>query len=164
NPEALARIRAEISGKLNKKNKADLKSKKLLENHKKENGFNEDDKRKLINVLQIAGVIIFTAIMINSKIENIEPIKEKQNFTWNDALYLCQYNIKNLANDPEKAEVPYVENIGKGNEYYFAWGRSTKFARMRNGLGLEIPVSASCIVDGNQKRIVSLTIDGKTII
>lgn len=85
-------------------------------------------------------------------------------FGWNDALTLCQMTLKKMSRDPEKAEVPYVQNHGSGDEYYFAWGGSTKMARMRNGLGLEVATSASCTVSHSQRRITSLTLDGKTIL
>lgn len=85
-------------------------------------------------------------------------------FGWNDALTMCQSALKNASRDPEKASVPYVENQGSGDEYYFAWGASTKMARMRNGLGSEVAASASCTVSHSQKRITSLTLDGQTII
>lgn len=81
-----------------------------------------------------------------------------------EALTMCQIAVKRTARDPETAKVPYVDNYGKGSEFYYAWGRETKFARMKNGLGLEVPVSASCTIDGVYKRITALTVDGKSII
>lgn len=81
-----------------------------------------------------------------------------------DALLLCQNALKRVSRDPEKATIPYVEDSGRGTESYFAWGPSTKMARMRNGLGLEVAASASCIVDRANKKITALTLDGKTII
>lgn len=81
-----------------------------------------------------------------------------------EALALRQYNLKRAPRDPDKAVVPYVENMGRGSEAYFAWGASTKHARMRNGLGIEVAVSASCIVDLRAKRITSLTLNGETLI
>lgn len=80
-----------------------------------------------------------------------------------DAVYLCQQALKWLAVDPETADIPYVPNHGRGSEYYFAWGHGTRFARMRNGLGLEVPVSASCIVDGASRRITGLTVNGEMV-
>lgn len=85
-------------------------------------------------------------------------------FGWNDALTMCQSALKKASRDPDKAEVPYVENQGSGDNYYFIWGPTTKMARMRNGLGLEVATSASCTVSGTQKRITSLILDGQAII
>lgn len=81
-----------------------------------------------------------------------------------DALLLCQNALKRVSRDPEKASIPYVEDAGSGTESYFAWGAQTKMARMRNGLGLEVAASASCIVDRSAKRITTLTLDGKSIL
>ena len=81
-----------------------------------------------------------------------------------DALTLCQTALKAAAKDPENAEVPYVENFGRGDEYVYSWGSQTKMARMRNGLGLEVAASASCVVDGRSQRITSLTLNGQTLI
>lgn len=81
-----------------------------------------------------------------------------------DALVMCQNALKSAARDPENAEVPYVENFGRGDEYVYSWGAQTKMARMRNGLGLEVAASASCVVDGRSQRITSLTLNGQTLI
>lgn len=81
-----------------------------------------------------------------------------------DALFMCQKAFKLIAKDPEKANIPYVPDMGSGSESYFAWGGSTKMMRMRNGLGLEVATSGSCIVDRNARRITSLTLDGKSIL
>lgn len=81
-----------------------------------------------------------------------------------DALVMCQTALKSAARDPENADIPYVDNLGKADEYVYAWGGQTKMARMRNGLGLEVAASASCIVDGRAKRITSLTLNGRALI
>lgn len=81
-----------------------------------------------------------------------------------DALVMCQMALKSAARDPESADIPYVENHGRGDEYVYAWGAQTKMARMRNGLGLDVAASASCVVDGRTKRITSLTLNGQTIV
>ncbi|WP_225784231.1 zinc-ribbon domain-containing protein [Xenophilus sp. Marseille-Q4582] len=85
-------------------------------------------------------------------------------FDSSDALVMCQMALKRIARDPDKAEIPYVVDHGSGDEAYFAWGNSTKMARMRNGLGLDVATTASCTVSKSQKRITSLTLDGKTIL
>lgn len=121
------------------------------------------DNNKLNNFVQVIAVVIFVVFMIRCEYSDYEKGPSKTDFTWNDALLMCQTTIKNFARDPDTAEVPYVPNGGKGNEYYYAWGAGTKSVRMRNGLGLEVPVSAYCIVDGNTKTITQLSIDGKTI-
>ncbi|MCS4508912.1 hypothetical protein [Xylophilus ampelinus] len=87
-----------------------------------------------------------------------------RSFSEMDALLLCQEAIKRASRDPDRADVPYVANHGRGDEYFFAWGRETKFARLRNGLGIEVPASASCIVSGARRRVTQLTLDGKSIL
>lgn len=89
---------------------------------------------------------------------------EPRAFSWNDALYLCQSAIKQISVDPDSVDIPYVKNMGTGDEYYFAWGLSTKHIRMNNRIGLDVPVSAMCIVDGNLKKIIALSLNGKSII
>jgi hypothetical protein len=125
-------------------------------------------KKFLIGFLKvIGGVVSFFVVLglvINFAAQVASPTSDTKTFEWNDALTMCQLTIKGLARDPETADVPYVSNLGKGNEFYFSWGHSTKFARMKNGLGLDVPVSASCIVDRERQKITSLTVDGKTII
>lgn len=81
-----------------------------------------------------------------------------------DAIMMCRDAITARARDPDKVEIPTVDDFGNSHEYYFAWGASSKRIRMRNGLGMEMPVTASCIVNRKTKRITSLTINGETLI
>ncbi len=81
-----------------------------------------------------------------------------------DAIMMCRDAITAQARDPDKVDIPTVDDFGNSHEYYFAWGASSKRIRMRNGLGMEVPVTASCIVNRKSKRITSLTINGETLI
>lgn len=81
-----------------------------------------------------------------------------------DAIFLCQTALKAASRDPERADVPYVEGKLSGNEYYFAWGNSTRPVRMRNGFGIEVAAGASCFVDRNSRKVTGLTLDGKSIL
>lgn len=92
------------------------------------------------------------------------PSKKADSFDSLDALSMCQSALRQVARDPDNADIPYVPNMGSGKEFYFAWGTSTKVVRMRNGLGLDVATSGSCTVDATAKRITSLTLDGKTIL
>ena len=87
-----------------------------------------------------------------------------RDFDWNDALTMCKMTIKKASKDPEKADVPYVANHGSGDEFRYVWSSSTKLTRMRNGLGLEVGVPASCTVSRSQKRITSLIVDGQKVL
>lgn len=84
-------------------------------------------------------------------------------FNANEAIFLCEYAIKQASRDPEKAVVPMVSNVGSGDEYIFVWGPQTKLVRLRNGLGLEVGVPAVCKVSHSEKNMTSLTLDSKTI-
>lgn len=76
------------------------------------------------------------------------------------ALTTCQYALKTMSKDPESAEVPYVDDFGSGNEFYFAWGVSTKPVRMKNSFGAMLSSGASCIVDKTTGRITSISLNG----
>jgi hypothetical protein len=116
-----------------------------------------------------AAVIIFGSYLVFSCVSgggssSKSSGSSQPSFGHVDALTMCQMALKRSSRDPDKAEVPYVNNQGSGNEFYYAWGPGTKVVRMRNGLGLEVAASASCIVDGSTKRITSLTLNGESII
>lgn len=110
----------------------------------------------------IIGLVVFQCVQDSNRAATSSSAPKEMDSM--DALFLCQTALKRASRDPEKAEVPYVPDMGKGKESYFAWGSSTKMARMRNGFGLEVATSASCTVDRPTKRITSLTLDGKSII
>jgi DNA-directed RNA polymerase subunit RPC12/RpoP len=115
----------------------------------------------------IAGAVIVAAIagaLSLAKSPNGSGSGSADSFDWNDALVMCQHALKRISRDPEKANVPYVENKGTGDNYLFVWGPSTKMARMRNGLGLEVATSASCRVSHSEKRITALILDGKEVL
>lgn len=80
------------------------------------------------------------------------------------AQVFCEENIKRVAKDPDTVKVPFVLNQKRGETYEFQWNSQTSLIRMRNGLGLEVPVSASCSVSATTGAIKSLTLDGQKII
>ena len=126
----------------------------------------DEQQRPLVFFAQVAFlVIIFVGgigVMIFGEDSPEDLAREKAKQDHMDAYYICQQAIKYVSKDPDNAEIPYVQNFGSGDEYYFAWGRDTKHLRLKNGLGLDVAASASCIV--NKGKITQLTIDGKTII
>ena len=75
----------------------------------------------------------------------------------------CEENIRQVAKDPEKVKVPYVRNQGQTGFYQFNWNSQTSMVRMRNGLGLEVAVQASCTVSSTSGKITSLTVDGQRV-
>lgn len=111
------------------------------------------------------GVITLIVLGIAQSCSKDKPAaREGSGFDDMDALFMCQRALKAASRDPEKADVPYVPNKGSSAEAYFVWNGATKLARMRNGLGLEVGVSASCTVSMGPRRINSLTLDGKSIL
>lgn len=157
-PEVMDRVKRQLTGNIKKTKPIKVKTKSVIEEDEK---FKDEFRKKLKNLIEKSiYVIVFMWVLIYSVNYKNAP----KEFTWNDALYMCQQTIGYVSKDPEKADIPYVPDFGTDKEYYFAWGRSTKFARLRNGFGMEIPATASCIVDKAAKKITTLTIDGQTII
>ena len=114
----------------------------------------------------VSGLIFLTGCFF---ISLMQPSQERlaepaAHFNSADALAICQAAIKMASKDAEKAQVPYVPNQSAVGGYFFAWNNTTKLARLRNGLGLEVGVTALCKVDPISRRITSLTLDGLQLI
>lgn len=75
----------------------------------------------------------------------------------------CEENIRKVAKDPATVDVPFVRNQGSSDEHVFNWGRQTSMVRMKNGMGLEVPVEVTCKVSASSGRITSLVVDGQPI-
>lgn len=120
----------------------------------------EEQKSSNVVAKVLAAVIIVGGLLTfcTGKVDTSKGMRES------DALWLCQKALKTISRDPENADIPYVSDQGQGSEFYYAWGTNTKVVRMRNGLGLDVATSASCIVDGKNQRITALTLDGKSVL
>ena len=81
-----------------------------------------------------------------------------------EALTKCQMTLQRFSRDPETAKVPYVHGAEDASAFGFSWGASTKMMRFKNGLGLEVPVSAYCEISKTTGNILHLTIDGKSML
>jgi len=91
--------------------------------------------------------------------------KKTRTFGEPEALFICQEAIKATAKDPEKANIPYVKGgLADDDTYVFHWNGTTRMARMRNGLGLEVAVTADCAVHKDTHKLTRLVVDGKDII
>ena len=90
--------------------------------------------------------------------------REPRAFGEADARVLCANAIRAASRDPEKAEIPFVPATSRGDEISMSWNAGAGMLRLRNGLGLEVPSSAACVVSRSQKRVTVLSIDGQTII
>jgi hypothetical protein len=153
NPETMRRLRSELSA-VKATRKKEAKNIKI-------NSFWDE---KLFDLaLTVLGVLMFGVLVTQcSGSGNMANKTESNNAV--AALTMCQAAMKSLSRDPETAVVPYVEQKLIKGQYLIAWGQSTKFMRMRNGFGMEIPVSGYCIVSGSPQKIIQLSFDGKSII
>lgn len=113
----------------------------------------------------ISPVIAIVAVFLNSCTQGTGGASGSSNGLMSDseALSACQFAIQKSMRDPDNTDVPYVQDFGNGLEAHFAWGASTKMIRTRNGLGLEVPASASCILDRKTRQITQLSINGQTL-
>lgn len=71
---------------------------------------------------------------------------------------ICVKAVTAMAKDPETVKVPWVEPASSADAHIFEWGRTTRLIRMRNGLGLEVPVSGKCVVDARTMAVLRATI------
>ena len=90
--------------------------------------------------------------------------REPRAFGEADARILCADAIRAASKDPEKAEIPFVPAFSSGDEISMSWNAGVGMLRLRNGLGLEVPASAACVVSRAEKRVTVLSINGQTII
>ena len=82
-----------------------------------------------------------------------------------EALTMCQSAIKRLSRDPANAEVPYVTaDYDWDQKARFVWGPATRYARLRNGFGMEVAATADCTVQKYEHTISSLLINGEQMI
>jgi hypothetical protein len=111
--------------------------------------------------MALVSVVVFSCVFEMAKPS--EPAAPRA-FGNADAVALCRDAIRAHSRDPERAEVPYVEGLARGDEILLAWNGGTRMLRLRNGLGLEVASTGSCVVSVSGKRVTLLTIDGKTVI
>ncbi|WP_409266854.1 hypothetical protein [Massilia sp. BHUDP2] len=105
-------------------------------------------------------VIAVLVILIGYRV--VVPSEEKKHAQKVSAALLnCQQRIAGLAEYGGAEAPPYTKNYGKGDEFYFAWGRGS--FHFQNGFGAKVPMSASCIGSVSTGQIEQLTLNGKTI-
>lgn len=109
----------------------------------------------------VVGGILLLSILGNCA--NIGKSKTGTGLSADDALQLCEKAIRSAVRDPDKAVIPSVPNFGDINEYHFAWNPNTRVLRLRNGLGLDVASTGSCIVQKVARHVSSVTIDGKRV-
>ncbi|WOI45866.1 hypothetical protein [Acidovorax sp. BLS4] len=80
------------------------------------------------------------------------------------ALYTCQSALRKAVSDPEAAVIPDVGWMKGGADWRFLWSQDSRMVRVRNALGLDVAVTALCVVDEESGHIKLLTVDGKQLI
>jgi hypothetical protein len=118
---------------------------------------------QILTMAAVVGLVVFYSIGTSKGVETAEPAKTYDRLSAPDALTICQIAIKRALVYPESLDVPYVANFGRGDEFYFAWGASTRLIQHKNQMGLEVASSASCTVDARTGGVTSLTVNAKTI-
>lgn len=108
-------------------------------------------------VLGIGGLVA-SCIFGGSGRKNTDGIGESR------ALSLCKEAIRLVSRDPDKADIPYAAPARVGPDFAFTWTNGVNTIRLRNGLGMDIPASASCSVNMALGTISSLTVNGNTIV
>lgn len=108
-------------------------------------------------VLGIAILAVIGAFMFANRDRTPAPLGEAA------ALTMCTQAIRWHLRDPDGADIPFVNSFGQKGEFYFAWGASTRYMRVRNGLGLEVPASGYCIVDATTERITRLSLNAEDV-
>lgn len=81
-----------------------------------------------------------------------------------EALRTCKRAIRSHARDPETAVIPDVGWMTGGADWRFFWTQNTRMVRMRNGVGLEVAVTAGCVVDEVSGDVRLLQLDGRQLI
>jgi len=97
---------------------------------------------------------IFIYLILNPQVK----IEEKKAVTHLDAITNCQMALKRVSRDPNNADIPYVDDQGGASSFLYVWGPSTRMARFRNGIGLDVSSGALCEVDKESGKIIMLMI------
>lgn len=124
-----------------------------------------DDKKVNTTPWILSGIAFFAgSIWLASSFSTLKPEPKSSELTSPQAFKICLEAIQGVVKAPSKAEIPYVKDYGDEKEAYFAWGANTKKMMLMNGLGLMAPSTGSCVVSKSTNTIITLTIDGKSII
>ena len=118
---------------------------------------------QVLTVAVVAGLVALYAMGQRGEGAGADQPKKDAAMSHSYALMLCQTAVKSALVDPDSANVPYVESVGGGDEFYFAWGASTRMIKSKNRMGLEVASSASCMINGKTAEITSLTVNGTTM-
>lgn len=105
----------------------------------------------IIGSVAFIGLIVYFAAFPSTEKKRHEGVMQ--------ALAQCQSAIKSVAKYGNAETPPYIDNYGRGDEFYFVWpSGSFHFA---NEFGAQEKMSASCIGVISTGLITQLTINGK---
>ena len=124
-------------------------------------------KKAIPKSQKLAKIIVLSvgAVWIYSIFSGSTSRDSAPTFAEEDALVICKQAIRSTAKDPEKADIPTIKGgLANDGTYVFHWNGATRMARMRNGLGLEVAVTADCAVHKDTHKLTRLVIDGKDIV
>lgn len=113
--------------------------------------------------LLLSGVVLWTAAVLLD-VGGAKPESRSQTMGEAEALVACQSAIRRAAYDPEKASVPAVSGVLAIGHYRFEWKQSTSMVRLRNRLGLDAAVTASCAVEPTSRRFLHLVVDDRPVL
>lgn len=123
---------------------------------------NNDDPPKKSNL----GTLLISAVVIAFVVYACSPgSKSSKSSTSSElkGLFACQQAIRFASKDPDKADIPYAEARSVGYEYTYTWTNGANTIRLRNGLGIDVPASATCNVSKESGLVRRLIINGETI-
>lgn len=110
-----------------------------------------------------AGLIAFSFVQHLKSSGNSRGSYASSRYTASDAHTECEFMLKRLTKDPEKAVVPYIKGTEYADSFSFSWNTGTKLIRTRNGLGLEVGVAGECAVNKTSRKITRIVFDGQVI-
>lgn len=120
----------------------------------------EPPKKSNLSTLLISAVVIGFVVYACSPGSNS---KKSSTSSEVNGLLACKQAIRFASKDPDKADIPYAEARSVGYEYTYTWTNGANTIRLRNGLGIDVPASATCNVSKESGLVRRLIINGETI-
>lgn len=122
---------------------------------------NAPPKKSNLGTLLISAVVIGFVVYACSSTSNSTKSSTSSEMK---GLFSCQQAIRMSATDPDKADIPYAEPRSVGSDYTYTWTNGANTIRLRNGLGIDTPASATCTVSKESGLVRILTINGRTVL
>lgn len=106
----------------------------------------------------VAGFVAYSCTSSDSPPGGTTSVSESR------GLSTCKEAIRIASKDPDRAEIPYAKAESVGPEYVYTWINGVNTIRLRNGLGLDTPASATCAIGKASGKVNKLTVNGTTFI